>query len=265
MKNILLLVHDDPGQEARLQVALDLTRALRGHLNCVDVTPLPLMADASWGAPAPILYDESDRELDNLAHIKERLANEDVAWNCEALRGEFVSCLAAATLTADIAVLNRGLGRFPSPDMRAIIGELLTNSETLIMAVPEDCRRLELGEMALVAWDGSKTAMHTIQRAVPLLALARSVTIFQAGILPEEAISAREAAMYLARHGIDLVIETSENSKDPAMQIAQAAQRYGASYCVMGGFGHSRLREALFGGVTQEMLGTSGVPLLLGH
>lgn len=41
MKNILLLVHDDDGQEVRLQAALDLVRALDGHLTCVDVTPRP--------------------------------------------------------------------------------------------------------------------------------------------------------------------------------------------------------------------------------
>ena len=41
MKNILLLVHDDPGQEARVQAALDLTRALDGHLTCLDVAAMP--------------------------------------------------------------------------------------------------------------------------------------------------------------------------------------------------------------------------------
>lgn len=181
------------------------------------------------------------------------------------MRGDFVSCLAATMLTADVLVLNRGIERFPSPDMRTIIGELLGKSETLVMAVPEDCRRLNLGGTAIIAWDGSKTVMRSVQRAVPLLALAKSVTVFQAGILPEEAISARDLAMYLARHGIDVVIETSEDPKAPAVQIAQAGERYEASYCVMGTFGHNRLREAIFGGVTQEMLGTSGLPLLLGH
>ncbi len=37
MKNVLLLIHDDAGEEARLQVALDLARGLSGHLICVDI------------------------------------------------------------------------------------------------------------------------------------------------------------------------------------------------------------------------------------
>ena len=39
MKNVMVLVHDDDGQTARLQTALNLARALEGHLSCVDVTP----------------------------------------------------------------------------------------------------------------------------------------------------------------------------------------------------------------------------------
>jgi nucleotide-binding universal stress UspA family protein len=150
-------------------------------------------------------------------------------------------------------------------DMRTIISDILARTEALVLAVPEDARMFDVTRPALLAWDGSKPAMRTIKRAAPLLALASSVTIFQAGDLPDESICAQDAALYLARHGIDLVIETSEDSKAPASQISQAAERHEASYVVMGAFGHSRLKEAIFGGVTHEMLGTSGLPLLLGH
>lgn len=52
MKTLLLLVHDDAGQEARLQAALDLTRALDGHLTCVDIAPIPVFA-GDLGVTAP--------------------------------------------------------------------------------------------------------------------------------------------------------------------------------------------------------------------
>lgn len=265
MKNVLLLVHDDPGQEARLQVALDLTRALGGHLHCVDVTPEPLTADTPWGmGSGAILYDETEREAEHLAKLKQRLADEDVPWTCEARRGGFASCLDVTAGTADLIVLNRVLPD-NRVDMRTIIGDILARTGALVLAVPEEARMFDARGPALVAWDGSKPAMRTIKQAVPLLALASGVTIFQAGDLPDEAISAQDAALYLTRHGIDLVIETSEDSKAPASRISQAAERCKASYAVMGAFGHSRLKEAIFGGVTHEMLGMSGLPLLLGH
>ena len=64
MKNVLLLVHDDVGQEARLQVALDLTRALDGHLSCVDVVELYYQNDGMHGGGGTnvLLADEQARE-----------------------------------------------------------------------------------------------------------------------------------------------------------------------------------------------------------
>lgn len=265
MKNVLLLIHDDAGQEARLQAALDLSRALSGHLHCVDVTPEPLISDSSFSmVGGTILYDETEREEEHLVRLKQRLADEDVPWTCESRRGGFASCVEASAGTADIIVLNRAI-QGSVFDMRTIVGDVLARSEALVLAVPEEARMLDVTGPVLIAWDGSAPVMRTIQRAAPLLAVASSVTLFQAGYLSDEAISTRDAAVYLARHGIDIVVEASEDSKNPVAQITAAARRYEATYCVMGAFGHNRLKEAVFGGVTHEMLGTSGLPLLLGH
>jgi len=64
MKNILLLVHDDEGQEARLQAALDLTRALDGHLSCIDMTVMPVIVGDYYagGDTAILLGEERERE-----------------------------------------------------------------------------------------------------------------------------------------------------------------------------------------------------------
>lgn len=267
MKNVLLLVHDDVGQEARLQAALDLTRALSGHLVCIDVTPLPLMADTMWGVTSgTVLYDEGEREAANVAKLQKRLAEEDVPWSLEALRGDFIPCLSGALRSADLVVLNRALPGSSPPDMRAITANLLAGHEVLVVAVPAEAKGLAAAGPALVAWDGSATAMRTVRRAVPLLALAGSVTLIQVGTLPTGAISAEEAASYLARHGIKPHVEFLTNPGTIAAEIHRAAGRIGAAYCVMGAYGHSRLREAVFGGVSQEMLGSEGgLALVLGH
>ena len=53
MKNILLLVHDDAGQEARFQAALDIGRAVEGHLSCLDVTVIPMQGALQRLWPLP--------------------------------------------------------------------------------------------------------------------------------------------------------------------------------------------------------------------
>src|SRR3546814_14648584 len=84
MKNVLLLVHDDSGQEARLQCALDLTRALSGHLFCMDVVQVPVLVGAEFGAAqaqAMLLEDTRETEAANERKVKARLKVEDIAWN----------------------------------------------------------------------------------------------------------------------------------------------------------------------------------------
>ena len=89
MKNILVLVHKDAGQEARLQAALDLTRALDGHLICLDVVEVPTVAgdfEESY-AQSLMIADEQEREEKNRERIEARLANEAFLWYVDRVLG----------------------------------------------------------------------------------------------------------------------------------------------------------------------------------
>ena len=77
MKSVLLLVHQDSGQEARVQAALDLTSALSGHLACLDVTPLPSLFDTGMALGPPVVIDQAEQEAAN----KDQLLAEAQAAN----------------------------------------------------------------------------------------------------------------------------------------------------------------------------------------
>lgn len=266
MKNILLLLHDDAGQEARLQVALDLTRALSGHLRCLSASEVPVFVDGFGGASTGILIqDEVDAAARNRVRIEQRLAAEGVSWECQDAVGDLSQTISDAASTADLVVLNRRLEHGPFPDMRHIVGEVLTNTRALAVAVDESCRSFDAAGKVLIGWDGSETIMATVRRAVPLLSLATDVKIFQVGELGDSAIPITEAATYLSRHGINAEIEVAPSADSIAAAFRLEAERYGAAYCLMGAFTHSRIREALFGGVTRAMLSASSIPMVLGH
>jgi len=265
MKNILLLVHDDQGQEARFQAALDLARALSGHLSCVEVTVPPVaVGDFYSGAGAAMLTEmEYEREAANAATIEERLASEDVPWS----RVEIVDTIAGAVIDAatlaDLIVLNRQLDSFPQANMRDIASRVLTHARKPIVAVPETLQRFEFGR-ALIAWDGGESCSSTMRACVPLLALANDVEVFTARDATGGA-DPSDAAEYLSRHNIHANVVAIENRSLPADQlIAEEAARWQADYVVMGAYGRGRLMEA-FGGVTKRMLTNSKLPLVLGH
>ena len=139
MKNVLLLVHDDSGQEARLQCALDLTRALSGHLFCMDVVQVPVLVGAEFGAAqaqAMLLEDTRETEAANERKIKARLTVEDIAWNWRNGVGDMAPLLIEASNLVDVLVLNTALPSGSGPDMRWIISSVVTESGKPVLAVP---------------------------------------------------------------------------------------------------------------------------------
>lgn len=267
MKNVLVLMHDDAGQEARFQCALDLTRAIDGHLTCLDVSMLPVAIDdyGVFGGTATLIADEQAAERRNRARMEPRLGDEEVGYTWIDVTGDLASSLRDAAAISDVLVLNRQLAGTTYPDMFGLAGEVVVKSGKPVLAVPESARRFDAFGHAMVAWDGSRESEAALRAAVPLLQLAERVTILE---IHDGSINlpAFEAAEYLSRHGIKATILQRSSAVDsPSTVILNELTESAASYLVMGGFGHSRMVEAMIGGVTRRMLRECPVPLFLAH
>jgi len=267
MKNVLLLVHDDAGQEARLQAALDITRGLDGYLQCLDVAMMPALVDCTYDGvgQAMLLADERAREYGNKLKLEERLEHEDVRWAWSDATGPLAGCIREAAALADLIVMNRKLDSFSYPDMRETAAEVVVKSRKPIVAVPDNVRSFPVTGRALVAWDGSPRATAALQAAVPLLRLAGSVVILE---IDDGSVvtPADEAAAYLAKYDIHARVARDFALTNPTSDILLVGievQR--ADYVVMGAFSHMRSTEAIFGGCSRAMLTKSPVPLFLAH
>lgn len=265
MKNVAVLIHSDEGQESRLQAALDVVRALHGHLIAIDVTAMNAMIEDPMIAPGTAaihLAEELDAQEDNRDRIKARLLMEDVPWTIAECIGDVASCLGSHTALTDLVVINTVFDGFPGGEMDGVVASMLRLSRP-VLAVPCVTRGIALHGTALVAWDGSDEADAALRAAVPLLALAREVRILS---IDRGAIKnpPELAASYLSRHGIrpDIAIVPAESGRIGQQILAQALQ-IEPSLIVMGGFGHSRLIETLFGGVTRDLLHNSPYPIFL--
>jgi nucleotide-binding universal stress UspA family protein len=264
MKNILVLVHDDAGQEARLQAALDIARAVQGHLICLDVAAVALVAgDPGASGGAAVIALERESETANKAKIESRIAAEDVPWTWLDATDYLDRALKKAAALADLIVVNRALETQSMPDMQALVSDLVCKARKPVLAVPEGGRGFDTGGQALVAWDGSREAADALCAAVPLLQLAHEVTIVQVED-GEKGVPAEEAATYLSRHGARaILLRLPDGHAAEMLLVATNSGQF--AYLVMGAFGHSRIREFLFGGVTRRLLAESPIPILLAH
>ena len=267
MKNILLLIHDDAGQEARLQAALDVTRAVGGHLTCLDVSVVIPMVRADVGVSGGEVTVELERENEsaNRARTYPRLEKEDVAWSWIDASDYLEPALEEAAGLADLIVVNSRLDSFPLPDMRTLASGLVVKSGRPVLAVPETAAGFRADGNAMVAWDGSREASAALCAAVPLLRLAGSVTVVE---VEDGSVKspAEEAAAYLSRHEVGVaIVREPIRGDDSGMVLLAKANSERFDYMVMGGFSHSRLYEAVFGGVTRRLLTYSQIPLFLAH
>jgi nucleotide-binding universal stress UspA family protein len=123
---------------------------------------------------------------------------------------------------------------------------------------------------AMLAWDGSREAARAVHDALPLLRLAEEAIVL---IVDARDLGARvgpqpgaDVAAHLTHHEVRTRVKQvrSDRLGIGELILAQAGEE-GADLLVMGGYGHSRLREMLLGGVTRHMLEHTTVPVLFSH
>jgi nucleotide-binding universal stress UspA family protein len=269
VKTILLPIEADEGQEARLQAAFDLARASSGQIIALQVTPYAAYAvgDSGMGGfPITALIESIDAERQRERETLEaRLVAEGVGWEWVARDGDFVDSLAVFARLADVIVMNSGPFTAAASLKLSITGDVAMAAPTPVLAVPPASRGVALGGPVLVAWDGSQESALALRAAMPLLRLASAVNILTVEEKNPD-LRGRDAAVYLDRHGVAAtVIERGDGGHSIEAVIRSVITETGATLLVQGAYGHSRLRQTIFGGVTRGLLGDAPVPLLIAH
>jgi nucleotide-binding universal stress UspA family protein len=138
------------------------------------------------------------------------------------------------------------------------------------LIVPSNWVPGDLGKRVVVAWNESREATRAVFDALPVLKAASSVWVISVnpphGHRADPDLPGSEIATSLARHGVkcDATTSVARNIGVTDDLLARVAE-HKADLLVMGGYGHSRLREVVFGGATRDMMQRMTVPVLMSH
>lgn len=152
------------------------------------------------------------------------------------------------------------------PDEKWMVQALIFDTGRPVLLMPR--RQANRWDNVLIAWDGSRAAARALADAIPLCRRARSVevvTITGEKPLPED-LALREVLRHLRRHGIEASkILAPLQGDDVGADLLAHADKRAADILVMGGFGHSRMREFVLGGATRSVIAAPPLPVLLSH
>lgn len=267
--SILLHVQNDTSLDQRLQVALSLARATEAHLECVQVTPIE--AYVTTGTLGGLLalgkamekVDAEDALIQS--KIEGHLKSEDISWDYEHVTSYTTIEVVRRSALSDIVVIGRDthVSRAQRPQL-TVLGDILAASRTPLLIPGSDGGFDPFGP-ALIAWNGSFEAANATRAAIGLLKMASAVRVVRYTEEKEAAFPDVRLTEYLSRHDVHAELLVQAVHHDYAADLVQHAAGFGASYIVMGGYGHSRAGEFLFGGVTRDLLGDCPMSLVMAH
>lgn len=267
-----ILVHMDATEESRerLQTALALARRTKGHLTVHLNTPVGRFVIAD---PLVAMYPMTDAinaaraETTALeGQLEAALAREDVPFDIVTTETDLPDALVDAARLVDLVLVGLGSPVHDSPPLSAAtVGALATAAGAPVLALPAG-EMFDPAGAAMVAWNDSREAANALRAAVPLLRYAASVTLVTVPERSGDRCDPDAALRYLSRH--DIHAEQAERPRDGRSVeeiLEAAADALEARWIVMGAYGHSRMRELLFGGVTRYMIDCGRFPLFMAH
>jgi nucleotide-binding universal stress UspA family protein len=275
VKDIVVNLTGDAPQEFAADYAISLAQLFDAHIAGIGFIYEPVIPGTVMGG-IPTDLIEAQRE-ENTQAAKVATNRFEAAARAAGLSAEVrlldASVAGAADLFGriarrfDLAVVGQARPREGASEELLIEGALFESGRPVVVVPYVQTQGVTL-DRVLVCWDGSRPATRAIADALPFLRRAKAIDIVavsgERGKGSE--LVGTNMARHLARHGLQVELKRLSAGKvDVPAAITAHAVETGADFMVMGGYGHSRLREFILGGVTRTVLTSSTIPVLMSH
>ena len=272
MRNATLLVHMIVGRPngAVLKVAGELANLFGARtIGIAACRPVQFISGVEYsdGSVAGMLGDVLDREI-KASEAEYRTAFESaqspLEWRSSDASLLLPDYLAREARCADVIITSAApADRFDS-SRHVNIGDLIMRAGRPVLVVPHAGVSTPF-QRVVVAWKDTREARRAVRDAIPLLKAAKDVTVVEiASDVDEPAALSRvkDVTVWLESHGVKAVPLASPSKGDDASCLDAILESQAADLVVAGAYGHSRLREWAFGGVTDSVLRTGRCALL---
>ncbi|NCQ25048.1 MAG: universal stress protein [Rhodobacteraceae bacterium CG17_big_fil_post_rev_8_21_14_2_50_63_15] len=276
-KSLFSVLTDEVLVDETLNHAMAAARSYDAHLEvlCLGVD----RSQAGYyyaGASAIVLQETIARAQEEATEIEARvrdiLSKTTLRWSCEggvAQLADLGRHVAARARFSDLVILPQPYGEGRGAELEPVTEASLFEGNTPAFVIPSGAKPVPRPARILIGWNESNEALDAVRAALPLLKTAETVHVVVIDPPthgPNRSDPGGLVSQYIARHGIKVEIDVLSKTLP---RISDVLLRHvgdmDADMVVMGAYGHSRFREAIFGGATRYMLEHARVPVLMAH
>lgn len=280
-RTILVNLNQEERVEALVAAAAAIARPTEAHvIGLYVMPPLFMPSDVVLPMGAEFYEDQISAHRAQAERIKvvfERLTQGEpfaAEWRvhgdaCSAYES-IADGVVEQSRAAEVVIVSQAVDGLDSPMLTDIAERVAIESGRPVLVIPGNWVAREYGRDVAVAWNDSREATRATFDALPLLENAKKIRLITVGEPTDGAgtniIPSAEVASTLARHGLDVEVETVSNAdRHTGNAILARVAADGADLLVMGAYGHSRMREFILGGATRDVLKNMTVPVLMSH
>lgn len=274
LKDILVYMDGSREAPATLAAACTLARSHDAHLTGLAVDgPPEIPGYAAIEIPPSALEIIEAQRKEAAARARDMFDKAVAAagitsrsrWSLA--RGMPLESLSLRSRYADLVVVSQSdAERQQNTANEELVDDLILVSGRPILVIPYIGAPANIGKKVLVAWNASREAARAVADAMPILQAAESVEVFAVEPNGIGDVPGADIAEHLARHGVNASAnKTTGLDIDVGDVLLNQIADSGADLIVMGGYGHSRMRELVLGGATRHILQHMTVPALFSH
>ncbi|MFN7054065.1 universal stress protein [Hyphomonas sp.] len=276
LRDILVCVTSATQDTGAIALAQRLKEATGAHVACAGIGILPsALLYNEYGAGAAYAEQLNQDKLrierfwSDLKTVLDRQYPDFEVRRQMTYSINLEALIAAMARHGDLTVIRAPAKESPQPHAEMIEAALLGSGRP-VMVVPADWKGETVGTNVVAGWDASREAARALHDALMVLPAGATVTIVTVDVRPggfqHGDTPGIDIAAHLARHGLKVVLRNEASLGQSKHEVLlRVATDIDADLMVLGGYRHSRLQQALFGGVTRSMLREAHLPLLLSH
>jgi nucleotide-binding universal stress UspA family protein len=275
IKDLIVNVNVGEGPDVAGRYAISVAETFGAHVGAVAFAYEPVIPPTVMGGIPASLIEEQRAEnekaaADALAKFGAAAKRAGVSFESRSSTASLAGAadrFGAMARRFDLSVIAQADPDKVAPEELIVEGALFGSGRPVVV-VPYIQKTGVKFDRVMVCWDASRNAARAVADAMPFLARAKAIdVVIVASERPKsDEIPGADIGHHLARHGLKVDVKRIvATDTDVANTILSHAADTSADFIVMGGYGHSRLREFILGGATRGILASMTVPVLMSH